>query len=101
MNNQNYDWNSKHMIDLIDERSHFFFKSMNISRTFLRINSSEWESNDEYAQAKKTIQSALICINDASERVISTCKFKLRRQRCRKESTFRQNILNLNVNPNM
>lgn len=101
MNKENYDWSSKRVIDLIDERSHFFFDSMNLPRTFLRMDSSEWESNCDYVKAKETIQGALICINDGSERIVSNCKYKLQRQRCRKESTFRQNILNLHVNPNM
>ena len=56
---------------------------------------NEWKKQPSYISAKKTVQNALICINDASERVISNSKVKFNKQRCRKESSFRQNMLNL------
>lgn len=98
---ENYDWSSKSVIDLVGGRSHFFFDIMNLPKNFLRVNASQWENNDSYNKAKQIIQDALICINDGSERVISNCKNKLQKQRCRKESTFRQNILNLHINSNV
>lgn len=98
---EDYDWSSICIVDLIGDRSHFFFDTMNLPRNFLSIDSSEWEYNPEYIQGKKIVENALICINDGSERVVSNCKNKLQKQRCRKESTFQQNILNLQFNPNM
>lgn len=101
LDNPNYDWNSLKPIDLINGRSRFFFDSMNLPRSFLQVDSMQWESNADYVHAERIIQNSLICINDGSERVISNSKYKLQRQRCRTETTFRQNILNLHVNPNM
>lgn len=101
LNDANYDWSSKRVIDLIGERSLFFFDTMNLPRGFLSIDAGEWDTSRDYMRAREIVQSALVCINDGSERVVSNSKYKLQRQRCRKESTFRQNILNLHVNPNM
>lgn len=98
---ENYNWSSKSIVDLIGDRSHFFFDIMNLPRNFLSIDSNDWESNCDYIRAKEKIEGALICINDGSERVVSNCKNKLQKQRCRKESTFQQNIYNLQFNSNM
>lgn len=97
-NNDNYDWGSISVTDLIGHRSHFLFDVMNLPRNFLRLNASEWKTNKDYNSAKQIIQNALICVNDCSERVISNCKNKFNRQRCRKEDSFRQNMLNLHIN---
>lgn len=94
-------WRSKSIVDLIGDRSRYFFDIMNLHRNFLNIDSSGWESNRDYMHAKNIVQGALVCVNDGSERVVSNCKNKLQKQRCRKESTFQQNILNLQFNPNM
>lgn len=101
IDNENFDWSSKSIVDFIGDRSHFFFDIMNLSRNFLSIDSSNWEYNCDYVRAKEMIEGALICINDGSERVVSNCKNKLQKQRCRKESTFQQNIYNLQFNSNM
>lgn len=65
---------------------------MNFGRNFLRLNANQWDSDFEYQAAKKTINNTVVCVNDATERVISNCKKKYNSQRCRKESSFRQNI---------
>lgn len=95
---RNHDWNSKCIADLIGDRSQYFFDIMNLPRNFLRLDASEWNRNPDYINAKKIAENALICINDTSERVISNCKSKFNKQRCRKESSFRQNMLNLHSN---
>lgn len=94
---QNHDWRAKSVADFIGNRSLFFFEVMNLPRNFLRSDANGWKRNREYISAKRNIKRALICINDASERVISNCKNKFSKQRCRKESTFRQNMLSLNI----
>lgn len=96
IDDRNHDWNSKCVADLIGDRSAFFFDTMNLPARFLRLDASVWNENPDYVNAKKTVENALICINDASERVISNCKSKFNKQRCRKESSFRQNMFNLN-----
>lgn len=68
---------------------------MNLPHNFLRSDAREWDTTIEYNKAKETIENALICINDASERVISNCKSKFNKQRCRKRTTFQQNMLDL------
>lgn len=93
-----YDWSSISLIDLIDDRSHFFFDVMNLPRNFLRLNANEWKRDEGYNKAMEIVQSTLICINDGSERVISNCKNKFSKQRCKKETSFRQNMLNLHIN---
>lgn len=93
VNKPNYNWNSMSVVDLIGVRSNFFFNTLNINRDFLKLDASAWNKNRSYKEAKKTIENALVCVNDASERVISNCKRKFKHQRCRKENTFRQNIL--------
>lgn len=97
-NTENYDWGSKNIVDFIGDRSNFFFDAMNLPRSFLRLHANEWNKNYGYIRAKCIIQRSLICINDASERVISNCKSKLMKQRCKKEKTFQQNMLSLNNN---
>lgn len=92
------DWNTKSVADLIGERSNFFLDAMNLPRSFLTSDASEWSQNRDFLIARETVMKSLICINDGSERVISNCKSKLSKQRCRKESTFRQNMLSLNNN---
>lgn len=92
-----YDWSSKTVANLIGDRSPFLFHIMNLPCEFLRQDSREWKKLNDYNHAKKTIQNALICINDGSERVISNCKNKFQKQRCRKETTFRQNLMNLHL----
>lgn len=71
---------------------------MNLPRGFLNRNADEWLLNKDYQNAKKIIKNALVCINDTSERVISKCKSKFNKQRCRNETTFRQNILSSHLN---
>lgn len=93
MNNSNYDWNHLRIVDLIGERSMFFFDALGINRDFLRVDAKQWSKRRDYNSVKKVIQETLICTNDGSERVISKCKIKCKRQRCRKECTFRQNII--------
>lgn len=95
-NTENYDWSSKIIADFVGDRSNFFFEALNLPRNFLRLNANEWNKNHEYIHAKNIVQSSLICINDGSERVISNCKNKFNKQRCRKETTFQQNMLSLN-----
>lgn len=97
IDDHSYDWQSKRVSDLIGDRSQFFFDTMNLPRNFLMSDASVWNKNNEYISAKQTVQNALICINDASERVISNSKAKFNRQRCRKETTFQQNMLNLHL----
>lgn len=92
------DWEQLSLSDLIGIRSHFFFQSMNLPLGFLNIDANEWKINKDYKNAKKIVENSLICINDASERVISKCKSKFSKQRCRKEITFRQNILSFHLN---
>lgn len=92
-NNPDFDWNSISVVDLIGPRSNYFFEILNIEVNFLRLNANEWDKNSGYISAKKTIEDALVCVNDCSERVISKCKSTFKRQRCRKESTFRSNIV--------
>lgn len=93
-----YDWSSISVIDLVGDRSQFFFDTLNLPRSFLRLDASQWKINRDYIRAKQNVQNALMCINDGSERVISNCKNKFNKQRCRKETSFRQNILNLHIN---
>lgn len=93
MNQPKYDWSLLSIVDLIGERSVFFFDVLGINRGFLRVDASEWGKQKEYNAVKRVIHAALICINDGSERVISKCKSKYKKQRCRKECTFRQNII--------
>lgn len=95
---ENYDWERLSLFDLIDARSNFFFQTMNLPRGFLNRNANEWVLNKDYQNAKKIVENSLVCINDASERVISQCKNKFNKQRCRNENTFRQNILSLPLN---
>lgn len=92
---ENFDWSSISVTDLIGKRSNFFFDVMNLPRNFLRLDASQWSKDREYKRAKNVIQKSLICVNDGSERVISNCKSKFSKQRCRKEDSFRQNMLNL------
>lgn len=68
---------------------------MNLPREFLRLDSNEWKTNNDYNKAKNIVQKALICVNDGSERVIANCKSKFNKQRCRNETSFRQNMLSL------
>lgn len=93
VNNPNYDWSRLEIADLIGERSIYFFHVLGINRDFLNVDASQWSKQKDYNSVKKAIHEALICINDGSERVISKCKSKYKRQRCRKECTFRQNII--------
>lgn len=93
---ENLDWSSRNVTDFIGDRSNFFFDAMDLPRNFLRLSAREWNKDRDYVRAKKIVQNTLICINDASERVISKCKNKFSKQRCRRESTFRQNMLSLN-----
>lgn len=96
-----YDWSSKQISDFIGDRSIFFFDVMNLPREFLNLDATEWNTKLPYTKAKKIVQSTLICVNDASERVISNSKSKFNKQRCRNETTFRQNMLNLHLNHNI
>lgn len=96
--NEDYDWEQLSLSDFIGVRSQYFFHTMNLPRDFLNINANEWKLNKNYNNAKKIVENSLVCINDASERVIASCKNKFNKQRCRKEVTFRQNILSVNSN---
>lgn len=95
---EDYDWERLSLSDLIGVRSHFFFQSMDLPWGFLNRNAVDWKLNKDYKNAKKIVENSLVCINDASERVISKCKSKFNKQRCKKETTFRQNILSLHLN---
>lgn len=84
--------NTLNLVDLIGERSPYIFSIMKLGRNFLRLDADHWHNDCEYQAAKKTVNNTLVCVNDATERVISNCKRKYKSQRCRKESSFRQNI---------
>lgn len=84
--------NTLNLVDLIGERSPYIFSIMKLSRNFLHLDADQWDNDCEYRAAKKTINDAIVCVNDGTERVISNCKRKYKSQRCRKESSFRQNI---------
>lgn len=92
-NNPDFDWNAISVMDLIGPRSNYFFEILNVDMNFLRLNANEWHKNSEYISVKKTVEDALVCVNDNSERVISKCKSTFKRQRCRKEGTFLANIV--------
>lgn len=95
-NYENLDWSSKNIVDFVGGRSNFFFHAMNLPRSFSRLSPNEWNKNHDYIRAKRIVQSSLICINDASERVVANSKNKLLKQRCKKEETFQRNMLSLN-----
>lgn len=84
--------NTLNLVDLIGERSPYIFSIMKLGRNFLRFDADQWDNDCEYQAARKTINDAIVCVNDATERVISNCKREYKSQRCRKESSFRQNI---------
>lgn len=92
---ENFNWKLIDIFNLVGDRSHFFFDIMNLPREFLRLDSNEWKTNNDYNKAKNIVQKALICVNDGSERVIANCKSKFNKQRCRNETSFRQNMLSL------
>lgn len=86
-------WRSVKLVDLIGERSPYMFQLMELQTSFLDLDASEWETNQCYLMAKNTIENALICVNDCTERAISKCKWKNRRQRCRNKVSFRRNMI--------
>lgn len=90
--NENTDWLSTSIHNLIGERSFFLFDLLGISTEFLETDAEEWTQNAEYIQMKEKISKTLICVNDTSERMISLCKTKYKKQRCRNENSFRRSL---------
>lgn len=91
--NENTDWLSLSVQDFIGERSLFLFDLLGISIEFLEIDAEEWTNDPQYIQAKEKISKTLICTNDTSERIISLCKDKYKKQRCRKEDSFQRSLI--------
>lgn len=90
--NENTDWRTIQVHDLIGKRSLFLFNALNLSVGFLEIDAALWARDDEYIEAKKKISNTLICTNENSERMISLCKVKNKNQRCRSENSFRRSL---------
>lgn len=86
-------WNTKQIVDFVGKRSLYLFYVFNISTDFLEVGADEWNENPDYLNAKCIISNALVCVNDSTERVISTCKFKYKRQRCKNDTTFHRSML--------
>lgn len=86
-------WTEMRVSDFLGERSLHLFQLFNIEIDFLRINADMWEGNAEYLAAKSKLKAALVCVNDGTERVISTCKFKYKRQRCKNDESFQRSML--------
>lgn len=86
-------WSTKQIVDFIGNRSLHLFQLFNIPLNFLRVDANQWTNNVEYINAKNIIGSALVCVNDSTERVISTCKMKFKRQRCKNDLSFQRSML--------
>lgn len=86
------DWRTMQIVDFVGERSLHLFQILDISTHFLRINASQWAVNAEYLSAREKIEASLVCVNDATERVISTCKSKYKKQRFKNEVSFRRSM---------
>lgn len=87
------DWRNKQLIDFVGPRSLFLFQTLEISQEFLVDDANDWSTNASYLNAKSKISSSLICVNDATERVISTSKYKYKRQRCKNDNSFNRSML--------
>lgn len=87
------DWRRKQITDFIGQRSLFLFRALDISLDFLNIDAEQWSSNALYCSGKAKISATLICVNDNTERVISACKNKYKRQRCKNESSFNRSMI--------
>lgn len=92
-NTSNRNESAFNLKNLIGERSLFLFQTMNLCYDFLETDAAEWSYNNSYQTAKRTINNALLCVNDVTERVISNGKSKYKKQRCRSEQSFHRNIL--------
>lgn len=86
-------WSHKRLADFVGKRSLYIFQLFNISVNFFRVNAIDWPQNAEYLNAKNIISSALVCVNDSTERVISMCKLKFKKQRCKNDTSFRRGML--------
>lgn len=92
--NQNTeDWRAVQLIDLIGKRSLHLFQLLNLSSEFMNVDAHQWSTHAGYLHAKHTIHAALVCVNDGAERVISTCKSKYKRQRCKNDISFGRSML--------
>lgn len=87
------DWRNTELIDFVGPHSLFLFQTLEIPQDFLVDDANDWSTNASYLNAKSTISSNLICVNDATERVISTCKYKYKRQRCKNDNLFNRSML--------
>lgn len=86
-------WSDMRIVNFVGERSLHLFQLFDIPLNFLSTNAESWGENAEYLSAKNKIEAALICVNDGSERVISTCKSKCKKQRCKNDTSFRRSML--------
>lgn len=85
-------WHMKQIADFIGDRSLYIFQLFDISMEFLDLDAIQWITNPTFLNAKLKISAALVCVNDATERVISTCKYKYKRQRCKNEESFHRSM---------
>lgn len=91
--NENVDrWQNKRIVDFVGDRSLYLFRLFEIPLNFLSMDCNEWPTNHSYLCAKEKIMAALVCVNDNTERVISTCKFKYKRQRCKNNTSFQRSM---------
>lgn len=92
------DWGIMQLVDFVGDRSLHLFQILDIPMHFLSINASQWTVNAEYLSAKDKIEAALVCVNDATERVISTCKSKYKKQRFKNDVSFRRSMYENYIN---
>lgn len=86
-------WENIQMINFVGERSLYLFQLFDIPLNFLNVDANEWAENFDYIDAKQKISSALVCVNDATKRAISSSKSKYKKQRCKNDVSFRRSML--------
>lgn len=67
-------WSTQEVLNFVGERSMHLFELLEIQLGFLSMDAKTWTTNAEYLNMKEKLSAALVCVNDGSERVISTCK---------------------------
>lgn len=83
---------TKQIVDFVGERSLFLFQILDIPIHFLKKDAIQCAVDADFLSAKEKIQASLVCVNDATERVISICKSKYKKQRCKNENSFRRSM---------
>lgn len=79
--------------DFVSERSFFLLNILEINTEFLSMDPSEWNDNESYKKAKKTVHDLIVTVNDSAERSLQFGADLISNQRIQTEERLQNFIV--------